>query len=296
MSFYKDFNDKIAVERWTTTVREPYSSITVSQLNPIIGAEVSGLSLRDELTTNQIDEVRRVLIFRNQELSTEDHIRFAKVFGTPHKHVLANNTALDAGSNYPEVFAWKTARSSRYTSGDGWHADVTCDENPISASLLRVTKLPANGGGDTAFANMYLAYEFLSDPIKLLLEGLTAVHDGALAWGYVSESSTTSKSYPKNEHPVIPRHPETGKKFLFVNPGFTSHIVELTRPESDALLQFLYSHIAQTLAIQTRFHWTPNSLLIWDNWATQHHAIWDYYPEERWAERVSVYGSNRPQR
>ena len=92
------------------------------------------------------------------------------------------------------------------------------------------------------------------------------------------------------------RHPLSGRKFLFVNAAFTSHIVQLTRAESEALLQFLYRHVEKHLAFQTRIHWTPNTLVFWDNWATQHHAVWDYYPFERWGQRVSAFIGHGPQK
>lgn len=297
MSFYKDFNDKLAVEQWVTEVREPYSTITVKRLNPLIGAEISGVDLRSEISDEQLKEIRRalnenlVLAFRDQQISQDDHVRFARNFGTPHKHLLANSSTFDTQTEKPEIYQWKTGKDTRYTAGDGWHADVTCDSNPISTSFLQVTKLPEIGGGDTVVANMYLAYEFLSDPMKNLINDLSAVHDGNEAWGAASSSEGLG-TYPRNSHPIAPIHPATGKRFLFVNKSFTTHIEGLTRPESDAVLNFLYAHIAQTPVIQNRIHWSPDTLLVWDNWAVQHHAVWDYYPFERWGERVSVYGES----
>jgi taurine dioxygenase len=123
-----------------------------------------------------------------------------------------------------------------------------------------------------------------------MLGGLTAVHDGAIpymqGYGYRPE-----QAFPKNEHPVVVRHPETGRKVLFVNRGFTSHIVQLARFESAALLELLYRVIETQPVLQCRVRWTPNTLVLWDNRCTQHHAVWDYYPLARAGKRVSVIGS-----
>lgn len=302
MSFYRDFNDKVAIEAWNTAQRAPYRTIEVKRLTPTIGAEIGGVDLGTDLSDEEFGEIRRALdenlaiVFRDQQITQEDHKRFAHRFGhTLHKHELAATRFKHDGPFDPEFLSWKTGRDSRFTAGDGWHPDVSCDPSPIAVSLLRVTKTPPIGG-DTAFANMYLAYEFLSDPFKQLLDGLTAIHDGSQAWtaGYGAKPDP-GKTYPQTEHPVVATHPRTGRKFLYVNASFTSHIVQLTRKESDAVLQHLFRHVESQLALQTRVHWQPNSLLVWDNWASQHHAVWDYYPEERWGERVSVVTGEAPQ-
>jgi taurine dioxygenase len=130
----------------------------------------------------------------------------------------------------------------------------------------------------------------LSEPIKAMLEGLTAIHDGAIpyvqGYGYIP-----AQAFPKNEHPVIVRHPETGRKTLFVNRGFTSHIVQLARFESQAVLEMLYRVVETQPVLHCRVRWTPNTLVFWDNRCTQHHAVWDYYPLARAGKRVSVIGA-----
>jgi len=236
-------------------------------------------------------------VFPGQAISAHDQKRFAGRFGTLHRHLLGGSRALSSNGADPEILAWKTDGASRHTAGDAWHADVTCDKEPIWGSFLRLLAVPAIGGGDTAFANMYLAYESLSDPVKALLEGLTAIHDGSRAWtaGY-GEKPEPGKAFPIAEHPVVPSHPLTGRKFLFVNEAFTSHIPQLTRPESDAILALLFRHVERNLAFQTRVHWAADSLVFWDNWATQHHAVWDYFPFERSGERVSVFIGQGPAR
>ncbi len=301
MSFYRDFHDKPAIAAWNARPRPPFESITVRRLSPTLGAEVSGIDLSGDPSDRQIAEIRRALdenlaiIFRDQPLTSEQHKAFARRFGRLHRHVLASSAVIAGRSPDPEILGWKTGSDSRFTAGDAWHSDVTCDPIPITGSLLRVTRLPPSGGGDTAFANSYLAYDSLSDRLKEFLDGLTAIHDGSLAWtaGYGAKPEP-GKSYPQAEHPVVARHPRTGLKFLYVNPSFTSHIVQLSRDESDAVLGLLFRHVEKNLAFQTRIAWSPNSLLFWDNWAAQHHAVWDYFPEDRWGERVSVVGESAP--
>jgi taurine dioxygenase len=303
VSFYQDYNDKLAFEQWNTRARPDYRHITVKPLSPALGAEVSGIDLRQALSADQLAELHQaiadnlVLVFREQPIDAEQHKRFARQFGRLHQHLLTAATAGEAERPDPEIRAWHTGKSSRHTAGEVWHSDSSCDPEPIWLSLLRITRLPENGGGDTAFANLYLAYEALSDPIKALLENLTAVHDASIAWvdGYGAKEDP-EHPFPKTEHPVVARHPLTGRKFLFVNSAFTSHIVGLTRSESDALLQLLFRHIERHLSLQTRIQWQENSLVLWDNWATQHHAVWDYYPFERAGQRVSVVPEHGPRK
>ena len=295
MSFYRDFNDKPVIESWNTERREPFKSFTITPLAPTVGAEVAGLDLREDLSELQFTELRRalaenlVLVFRDQDLTVEQHKRLGRRFGRLHQHVLAQSRTVAGQSYDPELLAWRTGKNSRFTAGDNWHHDVSCDKEPIIASFLHVTKSPPYGAGDTAFANAYLAYDALSEPIKSLIDDLTAVHDGNKGWsaGYGAQPAP-GQSYPENEHPIAPRHPWTGRRFLYVNKSFTSHIPQLTRPESDALLALLFQHVERNLAFQVRVHWRANTLVAWDNWAVQHHAVWDYYPFERWGARVSA--------
>lgn len=302
MSFYRDLSDKPALQAWNTADRAPYDHLAVSPLAPTIGARVTGIDLAKPLAPAVIGELRRalhdhlVLALPGQDLTAEDHKRLGRYFGTLHSHLLGASRMIAGGDYDPEVLSWRTGAQSRFTAGDAWHADVSCDEQPILVSALRVTRLPEIGGGDTAFANMYLAYETLSEPLKRLLHGLTAIHDGGHAWthGYGS-APQAGHNFPVAEHPVVARHPVTGRPYLYVNPAFTTHIVQLPRPESDAILGFLARHVERSLALQVRVHWEPDMVLLWDNWAAQHHAIWDYYPFERWGERVSAVPAARPQ-
>lgn len=302
MSFYRDVNENTAIEVWNTAARSAYETFKLTPLAPTIGAEIEGIDLSRDLTEQQFSEIKRALneylalAFRDQKsLTTEAQKNLGRRFGRLHRHVLAGDKKVAGGDTDPELLSWRTGKDSRFTAGNAWHNDVSCDAHPIFASLLHVTKLPESGGGDTAFINLYLAYESLSDPFKAFLDGLTAVHDGAHGWtaGYGAKPQP-GETYPATEHPLVPRHPYTGRKFLFANRGFTTHIPQLTRAESDAVLNVLFRHIEASLAFQTRVQWKPHTLLLWDNWASQHHAVWDYYPFERWGARVSAYLDRGP--
>ncbi|MDX3854765.1 TauD/TfdA dioxygenase family protein [Streptomyces sp. AK02-01A] len=282
-----------AVERITTRKPEVYDTIAVDPLTPLLGAEVSGLDLSKELTDEQLDEVKRaflahhVLVFRDQTLSGEDHKRLAAHFGELHP------VALAADGSDEFILEISATRESRAVAGAGWHADGTADAEPSLGSMLYITRTPEIGsGGDTLFANMHLAYELLSPAMRTFLDGLTAVHDGLLAW----QGQTPPPEYvvPRTEHPVVARHPETGRKLLFVNGAYTSHIVQLSRDESRAVLDMLFAHIARVPMLNCRVRWTPNTLVFWDNRCVQHHATWDYYPHSRYGQRVAING-HRPQ-
>lgn len=278
-----------------------YPSFQVTPLTPHIGAEVGGIDLGKPLTESQVADLRAafrdwmVLVFRDQHLDREAHKVLGRHFGRLHVHPM-HHAGRAQGFDDPEILLVKTTATSKYTAGEGWHSDVTCDEIPPLGSMLYMKELPGDSGGDTLFADMYLAFEMLSPTMQRFLEGLTAVHDGALPYVGKYGSKPPEGGYPRNEHPVVTAHPETGRKVLYVNSGFTSHIKELSRPESRALLDFLFSHIAQTPKLTCRVRWAPNTLTFWDNRCTQHHAVWDYHPNTRSGERVSIVGEQRPSR
>lgn len=303
MSYFLDENVKSAIAAWNARQRPSYETIEVSPLSSTIGAEVRGINLKSEIGEQQTREIRHalaenlVLVFPDQTIQSEDHKRFGRRFGSLHRHALAAERKAAGDTSDTDVLSWKTDANSRNTPGNIWHNDVSCDENPIVLSILRITKGPPAGAGDTAFANLYLGYESLSPAFQRLLDGLTAIHDGAQLWasGYGARPETGVK-FATAEHPVVATHPISGRRFLFVNEAFTSHIVQLRKPESDAVLNVIYRHIERNPAFQVRVHWKPNTLVMWDNWAAQHHAIWDYFPTERNGERVSVYTNERPSR
>ena len=272
-----------------------YESFSLRPITPHIGAEIHGLDLSAALSEAQLKDVRRafhdwmVLVFRDQDLDRNAHKRFARHFGELHVHPMHGTRSED-----PEILPVYTTKDSPYTAGEGWHTDVSCDEIPPLGSMLYMLETPACGGGDTLFADMALAWELLSEPVQQMLEGLTAVHDGAIP--YVGGYKTTPPpgGYPRNAHPVVTRHPETGRKVLFVNRGFTSHIREVSPRESRAILEMLYEHIEATPKLLCRVEWAPGTLTFWDNRCTQHHSVWDYYPHTRRGERVSILGTEPP--
>ncbi len=275
--------------------RTSYDSFAVSTLTPHLGAEIEGLDLSQPLSSEQQHDIRQVftdwgvLVFRNQVLDREAHKRFGRYFGTLHVHPM--NYARDTD---PEVLIVKTTANSPYTAGDAWHSDVTCEAIPPLGSALYITETPECGGGDTLYADMCLAYELLSPAMQSFLEGLSAVHDGAIPYVDNYNSTPPEGGYPRNEHPVITVHPESGRKVLNVNSGFTSHIRGLRKWESRSLLDSLYDFVATTPKLHCRVQWEPNTLTLWDNRWTQHHAVWDYYPHSRYGERVSIIGTERP--
>jgi taurine dioxygenase len=282
-----------AIEAWNSRPRRHYETISVKPLTHTIGAEISGVDLSTDLSDQQFDEIRHawlenlVVIFRDQQMTPEQHKRLGRRFGALHVHPL---NAVKPGKD-PEIFEVKAGKHTKSVAGEGWHTDVSCDAEPPMGSMLYVTQMPEGGiGGDTMFANMYLAYDMLSDRLKSLLEGMTAIHDGAIPYAGRYRHKVPEGGFPTAEHPIVVRHPETGRKLLFVNPGFTSHIVQLTGYESRCLLDMLYRMIEITPSLICRIPWTLNSMVFWDNRCTQHHAVWDYYPLNRYGRRVTIAG------
>ena len=286
---------KTNVDAQFEVVNQSYETLEVETLTPHIGAKVRGVDLSQPLTNEQARDVHqawidwKILVFPNQHLNRDQHKAFARRWGKLHVHPMQPTYGGDE-----EVLIVKTTRDSAYTSGDGWHTDVTCDPVPPLGSMLYITETPASGGGDTLFADMYLAYQMLSDPMKEFLDPLVAEHDGAGPYVGSYKSTPPEGGYPKSQHPVIVTHPDSGKKLLYVNRGFTSHIVGLGRSESNAVLEMLYRLIDSTPRLYCRVDWEPNSLAFWDNRCTQHHAVWDYWPNSRYGERVSIVGDQPP--
>jgi taurine dioxygenase len=266
-------------------------TIEVRKLTPVIGAEIHGVDLSRALSNQQFDDIHRalmenlVIFFRDQTLSIDQQKDFGRRFGKLHIHPAAPK-GLD---EHPEILVIKADDKTKRVAGEEWHSDVSCDPEPPMGSILYLTTVPPDGGGDTMFANMYRAYETLSEPIRKMLEGLTAIHDGEHAFRGRYGIKDEGKVFPRSEHPVIRTHPVTGKRLLFVNRGFTTRIVQLTRHESTAMLEMPYRHI-ETPELHCRFKWQANSIAFWDNRCVQHHALWDYYPARRYGHRVTICG------
>ena len=270
----------------------------VKRLSPSIGGELSGIDLRKDLTSEIKDLiyeallVYKVIFFRDQDLSTDQHIHFSKNFGDLEVHPFA-----PFKDGYPEVLKITHNEKSRGRE-NLWHSDVTWRQEPSLGSILRMLEKPDNGG-DTLFSDMYAAYDDLSDEVKEKLEGAVAVHDFV---GFrkrlikegkgPKEIEVFNKKFPMPEHPVFRTHPDTGKKVIYVNKAFTQFIKGWEDEESKSMLEFLYSR-ASTPEYQCRFAWENNSIAFWDNRACQHYANSDYWPQISRVERVTIVG-DRP--
>ena len=268
-----------------------YETMEVRKVTPNIGAEIRGVDLAKGLSNQQFDAIHRALLenlvifFREQTIDVDQHKDFGRRFGKLHIHPAAPKGL----EQHPEILVIKADENSKRVAGEEWHSDVSCDPEPPMGSILHLTTVPPDGGGDTMFANMYLAYETLSEPVRKMLEGLTAIHDGEHVFRGRYGIKDAAKVFPRSEHPVIRTHPVTGRKLLFVNRGFTTRIVQLKRHESAAILEMLYRHI-ETPELHCRFKWETNSMAFWDNRCVQHHALWDYFPAKRYGHRVTICG------
>lgn len=277
-----------AIKAMATAPKSTYSTIGVKRFNPIIGCEISGVDMSQPVSPEQVAEIRKaltefhVLVFRDQDLNTESQKAFARNFGTLRRMALE-----DIDGDDPEIVLIQATDASQFVAGEVWHTDGTASKEPAWAQMLHIHTMPEIGcGGDTVFANMHLAYEMLSPGMKEMLDGMTAIHDAAVPWaGYEAPPGL-----PKIEHPVVVKHPDTGRKMLYVNPGFTTRILQLTAFESRAVLDMLFRYVEFEVALSCRVQWTRGTVIFWDNRCTQHRAIWDYYPYSRFGERVTLVG------
>ena len=271
-----------------TSVGADYQALELTPYNPSLGATVGNIDLTRPLTDKELAELKRafteyqVLFFRDQQISHDDHARLAEYFGTIGQHVGKKTNSQE--SDDPRVRKFYASGEVPRVSGNLWHTDQSCAPVPPLASILYLHTIPDNGGGDTGYASMYAAYDALSDNMKGYLEGLTAVHEGAHQFG---------EGTPDAVHPVVPTHPESGRKLLYVNPAFTIRINEVPRTEGDAILKFLYTHCIRE-EWTTRFKWEPHSIAFWDNRCVWHRAIGDYLPQVRSGFRVQIEGTAPP--
>jgi taurine dioxygenase len=273
------------------------AAIEIHPLNPVIGAEIRGVDLGQPLGNQLFQEIHDALLrhlvifFRDQELTPAQHAEFSRRFGQLHIHPFYPGLG-----GLPEVMVLEADETYRLAN-DIWHSDVSFAERPPMGSVLLARQVP-DSGGDTMWANMYAAYEALSDRMQNFLSGLTAVHD--YAYGFAPDQlrdqrkaaedlAKARSQYPPVEHPVIRTHPVTGRKALYVNCCFTSHIAGMTKPESRALLGFLYEHLAKP-EFTCRHRWRANDVAFWDNRVTQHYALNDYFPARRVMHRTTIVG------
>ena len=270
----------------------------VKRLSPSIGGEIHGVDLSKPLGS-ELKEliyeallVYKVIFFRDQNISTEEHINFSKNFGELEIHPFAPKK-----EDFPEVLVITHNENSKGRENT-WHSDVTWRKEPSLGSVLRMIQNPAHGG-DTLFADMYAAYDGLPDHVKEKLDGAIAVHDFAnfrnrlIKEGKSAEDiQAFNEEYPMPEHPVIRTHPDTQKKVIYVNAAFTQYIKDWEEEDSKDMLTYLYSR-ASIPEYQCRFAWEENSIAFWDNRACQHYANSDYWPNIRKVERVTIIG-DRP--
>jgi taurine dioxygenase len=265
-----------------------YETITATPSSPHIGAEIGNVDLTKPLTNKQVAELHdaftrfQVIFFRDQKIGFDDQIRLASHFGPLGRHV--GKSTISKTTDNPFVRKFHYDETSTQISGENFHSDQSCAEIPPLGTMLYNHTVPPDGGGDTMFASMYAAYDALSAPMKNYLAGLTATHDGTRVFG---------PGTPVSVHPVIIRHPVTGKNVIYVNTDFTAKINELPRLEGERVLQFLIDHCNRA-EWTCRFRWRNHSIAFWDNRCTQHKAIWDYWPNVRSGFRVQIEGTAAP--
>ncbi|MEU0546327.1 TauD/TfdA family dioxygenase [Micromonospora sp. NPDC005979] len=268
--------------------------LDLEPLGPHFGALVHGMDLAtatdDEIVALRAALVdRKVLFLRDQRLDDDAQVRLGRRIG----ELTASHPVVGGVDEaHPEVYALDSTDNG---FADVWHTDVTFMKRPPLGSILRPVTLPPTGG-DTNWADAQLAYDSLSEPVRRLVDHLTAVHDGTREFGYylaqrggnVWEGQPVSRLDPV-EHPVVRVHPETGRRGIFVNPGFTSHIVGVSDAESRAILDLLYAHLTKPEHI-VRHRWRPGDVALWDNRSTAHYANRDYGSERRVMHRITLRG------
>lgn len=292
-------------------------AIEVHPIAGSIGAEIFGVDLTREISATTFDAIHLaflehlVIFLPGQQTLSPLHLQaFARHFGELDKDPFVFPFKIPAIEGYPEIYNnIKEADNTGINIGGYWHADVTYRQKPHRASVIYASEVPAYGG-DTMFANQYLAYETLPEAMKEKLMTMQAVHSRAMPHGQTAARfasidrehapTDTDRAYPKtgqeiasvevieNIHPVVRHHPKSGRKLLYVNRGFTSHFVGMTPAESLPLLEELWVH-ASRAEFTCRYRWTPNAVGVWDNCATHHYAINDYYGQARHMQRISIH-------
>ena len=279
--------------------RGGHHMIEVHRLAGALGAEIQGVDLARELSDETVSAIRRawldccVIFFRDQHLTSGQFMSVAERFGTPVEYPFIKG--LDG---FPCITPVVKLEHERFNFGGVWHSDTTYLDTPPMATWLLAREVPPYGG-DTLFANQYLAYDTLSAGLKRTLEGLTAV--GSSAKADVSKSredrlktdarDDTKKEYTA-EHQVVRTHPETGRKALYVNRGHTARFAGWSEEESEPLLNYLFEHQVRP-EFTCRFSWRPGSLALWDNRAVQHNPVNDYHGYRRVMHRITLAG-DRP--
>tara|TARA_Y100001968_G_scaffold76919_1_gene68327 strand:+ start:44 stop:898 length:855 start_codon:yes stop_codon:yes gene_type:complete len=278
---------------------EDYNTIKVNPLGGALGAEISGIDLNEAISDEQLTEVRQVfgqyavIFFRNQNLSPENEIRFAKRWGE-----INTNRFFSSVEGYPQIALVVKEPDQKNNIGGSWHTDHSYDIAPALGSMLFAHEVPVSGG-DTVFASMYKAYDTLSDGLKSTLSNLRARHSSAHVFGAARAANGNDDTVGRIKnpeaatqeaiHPVVISHPETGRKSLYVNPGFTLGFEGWSDEESKPLLEYLYAHAARP-EFTCRFQWKAGSIAFWDNRATWHLAVNDYQGHRRMMHRITIEG------
>lgn len=270
------------------------NSIQVRPVGGAVGAEIAGVNLAETLANDALQVVRRtladrgVVFFRDQRMTPEQHIALARQFGD-----INVNRFFAHVEHYPEIALVAKEPHQTRNIGGGWHTDQSYDRVPAMGSILYAREVPPYGG-DTLFASMYAAYDALLDGLKRTLEGLRAQHSSRHVFGVDRADMKGRIGKPELAtqdavHPVVITHPDSGRKALYVNPGFTLGFEGWTVEESRPLLEFLYTHAARP-EFTCRFVWQTGSIAFWDNRSTWHYAANDYQGERRLMHRITVEG------
>jgi taurine dioxygenase len=271
-----------------------YRHIGVRPVAGALGAEIHGVDVAQPLGADVVAEIRQALLdhlvvfFRNQKLSPGQQLDFASAFGEPMEY-----PQLKGLPECPLITPVVKLPHDRVNFGGIWHSDTTYLECPPMASMLYAIETPPYGG-DTLFANQYLAYETLSDGLKRALEGVIGVNSSLKAEASKTREDALRAAGADNkvlvgEHPVVRTHPETGRKALYVNVGHTTHFRGWTESESRPLLEFLFRRQIEP-ELTCRFRWEPGSLAFWDNRCAQHNPVNDYHGFRRVMHRVTLAG------
>jgi taurine dioxygenase len=275
------------------------AALEVHPVAGAIGAEVHGVDLAAELPDDTVAAVRRALLdhlvifFRDQDLPPARFLALARRFGTPIEYPFVKGI-----DGFPEIIAVAKLEHERVNFGGVWHSDTTYLAEPPMGTLLVAREVPPVGG-DTLFANQYLAYEALSERMRAMLEGLRGVSNSAKADvtrtredRVKSTGTSQARESLEAEHPVVRTHPETGRKALYVNSAHTQRFAGMTEEESAGLLGFLFRHQVRP-EFTCRFRWDVGSLAFWDNRCAQHNPINDYHGHRRVMHRITLAG-DRP--
>lgn len=280
---------------------DKYPGITVVRRGPTIGAEIQGVDFSRPVPSNVAKSIHAALMdylvvyFRNADMTPEQQVAFGRHFGELTVHPFTPHL-----EHLPEVMVLDNHKDNPVFATDNWHSDETFRMEPPMGSILRCVRIPEIGG-DTLWADMYAAYEGLSDKMQQLISGLEAVHDFKPFRNKFNHLPVRERhqrlaemeeQLPQPTHPVVRTHPVTGRKALFVNEHFTIGIKGMQEAESRPLLEFLCAQ-ARIPEYQFRFRWKPNSMVFWDNRPTQHYAANDYYPSHRTMHRLTLKG-DRP--